>query len=93
MRDGYLQHRTLETDKFPAAVFVPKTLTGIPNPFPNNGQAGFQLTGDMTIHGKTAPVTWQGIVTFNKDGASGRVKLISLFLLSGLTKPTLAETA
>jgi len=40
MRDGYLQKRTLETDKFPTAVFVPKTLTGVASPFPNNGQAG-----------------------------------------------------
>ena len=91
MRDGYLQHRTLETDKFPAAVFVPKTLTGIPSPFPNNGQAGFQLTGDMTIHGKTSPVTWQGIVTFNKDGASGRASTNFTFPTFGLIKPTLAR--
>jgi polyisoprenoid-binding protein YceI len=91
MRDGYLQKRTLETDKFPTAVFVPKTLTGIPSPFPNGGQAGFQLTGDLTVHGKTAPVTWQGIVTFNKDGASGRASTNFTFPTFGLTKPTLAR--
>jgi polyisoprenoid-binding protein YceI len=55
MRDGYLQKRTLDTDKFPTAVFVPKTLAGVASPFPNNGQAGLQLTGDLTVHGTTAP--------------------------------------
>jgi polyisoprenoid-binding protein YceI len=91
MRDGYLQKRTLETDKFPTAVFVPKTLTGIPTPFPNSGQAGFQLAGDLTVHGTTAPVTWQGIVTLNKDGASGRGATNFTFATFGLTKPTLAR--
>jgi len=91
MRDGYLQKRTLETDKFPDAVFVPKTLTGIPSPFPNNGQAGFQLSGDLTIHGTTAPVTWQGIATFNKDGASGRASTKFAFSTFGLTKPAIAR--
>jgi polyisoprenoid-binding protein YceI len=89
MRDGYLQKRTLETDKFPTAVFVPRTLTGVASPFPNNGQAGFQLRGDLTIHGTTASVTWQGITTFNKDGASGRASTNFTFATFGLTKPSL----
>lgn len=89
MRDSYLQKRTLETDKFPTAVFVPKTLTGVASPFPNNGQAGFQLTGDLTVHGTTAPVTWQGIATFNKNGASGRASTNFTFATFGLTKPSL----
>jgi polyisoprenoid-binding protein YceI len=91
MRDGYIQRRTLETDKFPTAVFVPKTLTGVASPFPNRGQAGFQLAGDLTVHGTTAPVTWQGIVTFNEGGASGRGATSFTFATFGLTKPTLAR--
>ncbi len=91
MRDGYLQKRTLETDKFPTAVFVPKTLTGVATPFPNMGQTGFQLTGDLTVHGTTAPVTWQGIATFNQEGASGRASTNFTFATFGLTKPSLAR--
>jgi hypothetical protein len=70
---------------------VPKTITGIANPFPNSGQAGFQLAGDLTIHGTTAPVTWQGIATFNKDGAAGRAATTFTFATFGLTKPTVAR--
>jgi len=91
MRDGYLQKRTLETDKFPTAVFVPKTLTGVATPFPNMGQTGFQLIGDLTVHGTTAPVTWQGIATFNQEGASGRAATNFTFATFGLTKPSLAR--
>ncbi len=69
MRDGYIQHRTLETEQYPMAVFVPKTITGMPNPL--TGQFGFELSGDMTIHGTTAPLTWQGIATV--DDRSGQV--------------------
>ena len=69
MRDGFIQGRTLDTEQYPMAVFVPKTITGMPNPL--TGQFGFELSGDMTIHGTTAPLTWQGIATV--DNRSGLV--------------------
>jgi polyisoprenoid-binding protein YceI len=91
MRDGYIQKRTLETDKYPTAEFVPHALTGIPNPFPTKGQAGYKLTGDLTVHGTTSPVTWTGIVTFNNDGAAGRGMTDFTFATFGLMKPQLAR--
>jgi polyisoprenoid-binding protein YceI len=92
LRDGYIQKRTLETDKFPLAEFVPKRIQGLPSPIPTNGQAGIQLTGDMTIHGVTSELTWNGIATFGKDGAiAGRATTNFTFATFGLTKPTLAR--
>ncbi len=92
MRDGYIQKRTLETDKFPLAEFVPKRVTGLANPLPNTGQTGFQLTGDMTIHGTTSEVTWNGIATFGRDGTvAGRATTNFTFATFGLMKPTLAR--
>jgi polyisoprenoid-binding protein YceI len=92
MRDGYIQKRTLETDKFPVADFVPKSVKGLANPLPNAGQTGFQLTGDMTIHGTTSEVTWNGIATFGRDGTvAGRANTSFTFAAFGLTKPTLAR--
>jgi polyisoprenoid-binding protein YceI len=88
-RDGYVQRRTLETDKFPTAVFVPKSVQGLTFPLPGRGQAGFQMTGDMTIHGVTAPVTWSGITTFNRDMIEGRTMTSLTFEQFGLMKPTL----
>lgn len=92
MRDGYIQKRTLETDKFPLAEFVPKRITGLATPMPNTGQTGFQLTGDMTIHGTTSEVTFNGIATFGRDNSvAGRATTNFTFATFGLTKPTLAR--
>ncbi|MDE3217579.1 MAG: YceI family protein [Gemmatimonadota bacterium] len=87
MRDGFIQHRTLDTEQFPSAVFVPKTITGMPNPL--TGQFGFELSGDMTIHGTTAPLTWQGIATVDDRGGlvAGRLTTAFPFEKFGLTPP------
>ena len=54
----------LETDKFPTAEFVPMKIEGLPKMIPFTGQAGVQITGNLTVHGVTKEVTFQGIVTF-----------------------------
>jgi polyisoprenoid-binding protein YceI len=91
MRDGFIQNRTLQSDQYPNAVFVPKTITGMPTPL--NGQFGFQLTGDMTIHGVTAPVTWQGIATVDNNTGlvQGRAQTDFKFETFNLTVPQLAR--
>lgn len=91
MRDGYIQKRTLETDKFPFAEFIPKRVQGLSSPLPTMGQTGFQLTGDLTIHGTTNEVTWTGIATFNKGQVAGRATTNFTFATFGLMKPTLAR--
>ena len=91
MRDGYIQKRTLETEKYAVAEFVPKRVQGLPSPLPAMGQAGFQLVGDMTIHGMTSEVTWSGVETFNRDQVAGRATTNFTFAAFGLTKPTLAR--
>ncbi len=91
MRDGFIQRRTLETDQYPDAEFVPKSITGMPNPL--DGQIGFQLTGDMTIHGKTAPITWQGIATVDNNSGivAGRADTDFKFETFGLQPPQIAR--
>ena len=91
MRDGFIQNRTLQSDQYPMAEFVPKKIEGMPNPL--TGQLGFQLTGDMTIHGVTAPLTWQGIATVdsNSGTAGGRANTDFKFETFNLTVPQLAR--
>jgi polyisoprenoid-binding protein YceI len=62
-------------------------------PSPLNGQFGFQLTGDMTIHGVTAPVTWQGIATVDNNTGlvQGRAQTDFKFETFNLTVPQLAR--
>jgi polyisoprenoid-binding protein YceI len=91
-RDGYVRNRVLETDKFPYAEFVPTKLQGVPVLIPTQGQVGFQLTGNMTVHGVTKEVTFQGIATFGRDSTvAGRAKTGFNFGTFGLAKPTIAR--
>ena len=93
MRDGYVRNRTLETEKFPEAVFVPTEVKGVPKMVPSAGQLGVQLTGNLTIHGVTKPVTFKGIATIDPRSSSVAGRALTTFTFSdfGLTKPTLAR--
>jgi polyisoprenoid-binding protein YceI len=93
LRDGYIQRNTLETDKFPLAEFVPRRAAGLPSPLPasQQAQAGFQLTGDMTVHGRTSEVTWNVVATFMTDTVAGRATTTLLFSQFGMSKPSLAR--
>jgi polyisoprenoid-binding protein YceI len=91
-RDGYVRNRTLETAKYPMAEFVPTKIQGVPLMIPFQGQTGFELTGNMTIHGVTKEVTFQGIATFGRDGTiAGRAKTNFTFATFGLTKPSIGR--
>ena len=91
MRDGYVQNRTLETEKYPTLEFVPKRAVGLSGPLPASGQAGFQLVGDMTLHGVTAEATWNVVATFANDAVAGRATTTLTFDMFKLTKPSLAR--
>ncbi len=86
-RDGYIQRNTLETGTYPEAVFVPTAVTGLPSPLPEFGSVAFQLTGDLTVHGATRPVTWD--VTAQIDGRTlrGTATTSITFTEFGMTLP------
>jgi polyisoprenoid-binding protein YceI len=56
-RDGYVQHRLLETDQYPTVVFVPTALTGGTTPLAA-GPQHFDMAGRITVHGVTRPTVW-----------------------------------
>lgn len=58
MRDGFIQRRTLDTDKYPTVTLVPKEFQGLPNPMPDSGRVSFTLLGDLTVRGVTKPTSW-----------------------------------
>ncbi|MEO7190214.1 MAG: YceI family protein [Vicinamibacterales bacterium] len=93
MRDGYVERNTLETTKFPTMEFVPKRAVGLPSPLPSGmmAQAGFQLIGDMTLHGETAEVTWNVVATFGNDAVAGRATTMFPFATFKMAKPSLAR--
>ena len=92
MRDGFREKPGARNRQAPTAVFVPTRITGVPAMIPFTGQSGIQLTGNMTIHGVTKEVTFQGIATYNRDATiAGRVKTSFTFGTFGLTKPAIAR--
>jgi polyisoprenoid-binding protein YceI len=57
-RDGYVQRRLLETDKYPTVVFAPTVIIGGPKTIPTSGTGTFTVTGKLTVRGVTRPATW-----------------------------------
>jgi polyisoprenoid-binding protein YceI len=93
MRDGYVQRNTLQTEKFPTLEFVPTRTVGLSMPLPSAppAQAGFQLVGDMTLHGVTREVTWNVVATFGNDAIAGRATTTLTFEMFKIAKPSLAR--
>jgi polyisoprenoid-binding protein YceI len=86
-RDGYVQHNTLETTKYPQVEFVPSAFQGLSEPIPAGTTRTFSVIGDLTVHGTTHPTTWQ--VTAHADGADvvGSAATVFTFKDFGLDQP------
>ncbi|HXZ04998.1 MAG TPA: YceI family protein [Ktedonobacteraceae bacterium] len=52
-RDDYIQQHSLETDTYPNATFVSVSTKGLPSSYTDGQTVHFQITGNLTMHGKT----------------------------------------
>jgi polyisoprenoid-binding protein YceI len=52
-RDNYIQQHTLQTDTYPYATFVSVSTQGLPASYSDGQTIHFQITGNLTMHGKT----------------------------------------
>jgi polyisoprenoid-binding protein YceI len=86
-RDGFVQHNTLETAKYPQVEFVPSSFQGLAEPIPPGTTKTFLIVGDLTVHGATHPTTWQ--VTAHADGADvvGSAETVFTFKDFALDQP------
>jgi polyisoprenoid-binding protein YceI len=71
-RDSYVKRNTLQTSQYPTAVFTPAQVSGLPATLPASGLLSFQLTGDLTVHGVTKPVTWTVAAEVHGKQLSGK---------------------
>jgi polyisoprenoid-binding protein YceI len=90
-RDNYVRRNTLETERYPTAVFVPTDVRGLPFPLPQTGTASFELTGDFTVRDVTRRVSWQATATFNGQDVNVQAKTAFRFADFGLTIPRVAS--
>lgn len=67
-RDRFIMMNPLETSKYPTAEFVPTRATGLTFPLPTTGDGSFQLTGTMTIHGTSRPLTFDVVARSTGTG-------------------------
>jgi polyisoprenoid-binding protein YceI len=86
-RDNWIKGNTLQISRFPSATFVPRETQGLPNPLPTSGQSTFQLSGDLTVHGVTKPVTWQVTAQFADSTVSGNATTTVNITDFGMTPP------
>ena len=86
-RDGYIRNNTLETALFPLAEFIPREILGLPVPLPTEGEATFQIVGDMTIHGVTSEVTWDVTASFTDSEVIGTAVTSFPFGMFGMEPP------
>jgi len=86
-RDEFLRTDSLESEKFPLAELVVRETPGLPWPIPCQGEAVFQIVGDMTVHGVTAPLTWDAAVQFRPNAVKGLMKTSFPFSTFGMKKP------
>ncbi|HEX9304284.1 MAG TPA: YceI family protein [Thermoanaerobaculia bacterium] len=56
LRDRTLREKVLETDRFPEIVFELRRFTGDLSRFRPGETFSVEVAGDLTVHGKTAPV-------------------------------------
>jgi polyisoprenoid-binding protein YceI len=84
-RDNYVRRNTLETERYPTAVFVPIDVKGLSVPLPSSGTATFELTGDFTVRTVTRRTTWQATATFN--GATADVRARTAFRFADFALP------
>ncbi|HTT69291.1 MAG TPA: YceI family protein [Gemmatimonadales bacterium] len=87
MRDRYVQHRTLETDRFPTATLVPTDFLRMRSPMPDTGSFTFELVGDLTVHGVTKPTTWLVTAVAKDGGFAGTAQTRVTFEDFGMTQP------
>jgi len=86
-RDNFIKGNTLQTSQFPMATFAPLQAQGLPAPLPTSGQAAFELSGDLTVHGVTKPVTWQVNAQFGPAAISGNATTDVNISDFGMTPP------
>lgn len=86
-RDGFIQRRTMETEKYPTVEFVPTSARGFKGPLPASGQVKFELLGDLTVHGNTRPAVWQVTAQAEGQDVTGTAVTAFTFKDAGLDQP------
>ena len=70
-RDGYVQRRLLETEKYPTVELVPVSVRGLPRSLPKTGSSTFEMVGNLKVRDVTRPTTWRVAAKFEQGQVTG----------------------
>lgn len=70
-RDEAIRKRWLESATYPLAVFNPVEITGLPASYVEGEDYTFSITGDLTVHEVTKPVTFNVLANLNGNTLTG----------------------
>jgi polyisoprenoid-binding protein YceI len=71
MRDNFIRRNFLESSKYPLATFAPTSIEGIPESYTDGQSYSFKVTGDLTVHNVTKPVTFDVTASLNGTTLTG----------------------
>jgi polyisoprenoid-binding protein YceI len=93
MRDRYIQRNSLETDTYPNATFVSVSTQGLPANYSDGQNVHFQLTGNLTMHGKTNKEVFDVTGVVNGNTITGKATSTIYMTDFGIQPPNLANIA
>jgi len=70
-RDNMIRDRFLESNRYPIATFVPNQIDGLPASYTAGETLNFKVSGDLTVHEVTQPVTFDVQVTLANNELQG----------------------
>ncbi len=81
-RDNTIRDRFLESRQYPIAIFVPSQIDGLPTSYTAGETLNFKVTGDLTVHDVTQPVSFDvqaALVNNELQGTANTTILMSDF--------------
>jgi polyisoprenoid-binding protein YceI len=88
-RDNRIRQQWLESQTYPYAVFTSTDAQGIPDSYTEGQDVSFKLTGDMTVHNVTKPVTFDVTGKLVGDTITGSAKTQILMKDFGIDPPSI----
>ena len=93
MRDNYVRRNALQTDTYPTATFVSVSTQGMPTNYTDGQNVHFQLTGNLTMHGKTNKAVFDVQGKLSGTTITGTATSTIYMTDYGITPPNLANIA
>jgi polyisoprenoid-binding protein YceI len=88
-RDNAIRQQWLESNKYPAAVFTPTSIQGLPDTYLDGRDVPIQIAGDLQVRNVTKPVTFAGTVRLESDTLIGHATAAILMTDFGFDPPSI----